>query len=302
MHTRDEDIFAYVRSEARETQRQYEHVLTAHLRKVNALLPPRTEPYLDTRQYPVKATVVIPVRNRERTIKDAVKSALSQTTTFPFNVVVVDNYSTDRTPHEALKAADGDGRVHIMTPPSEDFGIGGCWNFAAACSEAGRYLVQLDSDDVYATAESVQILVDLIDRGPWAMAVGSYRTVDIADDEVPPGDVTHDEWTDENGHNNLLRVSGIGAPRVLATGFLREHAMPNVSYGEDYAAALRVSRTHHIARHFGIVYYARRWEGNSEFDVEPSVARSREVYKDQLRTIELQARTALLRDSHDHLG
>lgn len=302
VRTRDEDIFAYIRPDAREKQREMESVLTDHLVKINALLPPRIQPYVDKRHYALKATVVIPVRNREHTIKDAVTSALSQETTFPFNVVVVDNHSSDATRREALQGAEGDKRLQILTPTREDLGIGGCWNLAARSGAAGRYLVQLDSDDVYATAESVQIIVDVIDGGPWAMAVGSYRTVDMSGNEVPPGDVTHEEWTDENGHNNLLRVSGVGAPRVLATGFLRENPMPNVSYGEDYAVALRASREYHVARHFGIVYNARRWEGNTDYNADPKVVRSRESYKDQLRTFELEARMTLLRASHDHLG
>jgi glycosyltransferase involved in cell wall biosynthesis len=283
-------------------QRELESILTDHLAKINALLSSRHEPYVDHGPYALKATVVIPVQNRERTIKDAVRSALSQETGFPFNVVVVDNHSSDGTKREALNGADGDKRLRIVTPTREDLGIGGCWNLAARSKDIGRYLVQLDSDDVYATTESLQTLVDLVDSGPWAMAVGSYRTVDMNGNDVPPGNVTHEEWTDENGHNNLLRVSGVGAPRVLATGFLRENPMPNVSYGEDYALALRVSRTYHVARHFGIVYYARRWEGNSDYDVDPEVVRSRESYKDQLRTFELEARMALLRRSHDHMG
>ena len=300
-HARIDDIFGYVRTDALEKQREFESVLTDHLVKINALLPPRGKPYVDTTVYPVKATVVIPVRNRERTIKDAVRSALSQKTTFPFNVVVVDNHSTDVTGREARSAANGDERFQILTPPGEGFGIGGCWNLAARSSAAGRYLVQLDSDDVYASTEAVQTLINLIDQGPWAMAVGGYRTVDMNGIEVPPGDVVHAEWTERNGHNNLLRVSGVGAPRVLSTGFLRENPMPNVSYGEDYAVALRVSRTYRVARYFGVLYYARRWEGNTDHDVSATTARSRESYKDQLRTIELEARRALLRARDGHV-
>lgn len=285
-----DDLFGYVRADARIEQAELETVLTDHLRRIGAWLPPRTAPYGDDGPYPVHASVVIPVRNRARTIGDAVASALHQKTGFSFNVLVVDNHSADGTPAQARQAAGGDARLHVIIPDRHDLGIGGCWNVASCSPLAGRFLVQLDSDDVYASDQSLHTMVTLIDSGPWAMAVGAYTTVDMAGREVSPGLVDHREWTAENGHNNLLRVSGIGAPRTLATAFVRAFPFPNVSYGEDYSMALQVSRRHHVARTHECVYLARRWEGNTDHCVRPEVARDREAYKNRLRTMEILAR------------
>ena len=285
-----EDMFGYVRPDALALQTELEAVFTDHLRRIGAWLPPRSERFIDPEEYPVAASVVIPVRDRVHTIGDAVTSSLSQRTSVPFNVLVVDNHSSDGTAARAREA--GDARLQVLTPTRSDLGIGGCWNVAAYSALAGRYLVQLDSDDVFATPESLQTMVYLIASGPWAMAVGAYRTVDIHGRDVAPGLVDHREWTDENGHNNLLRVSGIGAPRVFATGFVRGHPFPNVCYGEDYAMALRVSREFYIARTYDPVYVARRWEGNTDHATPPSVAWEREAYKNRLRTVEVMARAA----------
>ncbi len=282
-----DDLFAYVRAEERAKQAELEVVFTHHLRRVGAHLPPRTAPFVDPATYPVVASVVIPVRNRASTIADAVASALSQVTSFPFNVLVVDNHSTDGT-RGRLRLHDS--RLHVLVPPRSDRGIGGCWNEAARSPYAGRYLVQLDSDDVYASDRALQAMVDCIASGPWAMAVGAYRTVDLSGHEVPPGVVDHAEWTDENGHNTLLRVPGVGAPRAFATGFVRSHPFPNVSYGEDYAMALSASREYHVARTREVLYLARRWEGNTDHAPSPAVARQRERYKIRLRTLEILAR------------
>lgn len=285
-----EDLFGYVRAGTESLQRELETVLTDHLRRVDAWLPPRERRFIDHAVYPVDASVVISVRDRVRTIGDAVSSALSQETDFPFNVLMVDNHSRDDTARKAMEASAGDARLQIIVPGRTDLGIGGCWNVAAFSSRAGRFLVQLDSDDVYASHESLQAMIGLIRSGPWAMAVGAYRTVDMQRVEIPPGLVAHHEWTAENGHNNLLRVSGIGAPRVFATGVVREHPFPNVSYGEDYAVALRVSRDYHIARSFDPVYLARRWEGNTDHLPSAELNRRREAYKNRLRTVEVGAR------------
>jgi len=284
------DMFSYVRAGSSEIQETMEILLTDHLRRTDAYLPPRTQKFHDSSRYPVEASVVIPVKDRKSTIPDAVGSALDQEANFRFNILLVDNHSTDNTAGKAMEAARGNDRLHVVTPERQDLGIGGCWNLAAGNELAGKYLVQLDSDDLYATENSLQSLVDLVRNGPWAMGVGGYKTVDMDGNDVSPGNVTHSEWTEKNGHNNILRVSGVGAPRVIATGFLRENPMPNVCYGEDYALALRLSRHYHMARLREVVYLARRWEGNTDFAVEPSVSRARESYKDHLRTFEIEAR------------
>jgi len=284
------DLFSYVKAGTSGIQKTMETLLTDHLRRTGAYLSPRTQKFHDNSRYPMEASVVIPIKNRESTVPDAVASALAQQTDFQFNILLVDNHSTDNTPGKAIETARGSDRLHVVTPERQDLGIGGCWNLAAGNELAGKYLVQLDSDDVYATEKSLQALVDLVRNGPWAMGVGSYRTVDMDGKDVSPGIVTHSEWTDGNGHNNILRTSGVGAPRVIATKFLRENPMPNVCYGEDYALALRLSRHYRVARLREVVYLARRWEGNTDFAVEPSISRKRESYKDQLRTLEVQAR------------
>lgn len=287
-HLRREDMFGYVRAEARSVQDECECAVTDHLRRIGAWLPPRVGRFVDEAAYPVEASIVIPVRNRVRTIRDAVASALAQRAPFPFGVIVVDNHSTDGT--SAVLGTIADPRLTVLTPTRRDLGIGGCWNAAAACPLAGRYLVQLDSDDVYASDGSLATMVRLVASGPWAMAVGAYRTVDTAGAEVAPGVVAHPEWTDLNGHNNLLRVSGVGAPRVFATALVRANPFPNVSYGEDYAMALRLSREYCIARTHEPLYLARRWEGNTDHATAPPLAREREAYKNRLRTIEVTAR------------
>lgn len=285
----DEDIFSYVRSDEQAVQRDLERALTSHLKEVGAWLPPRTQPFADRDAYPVEASVVIPVKDRRATVMEAVESALNQETTFPFNVIVVDNHSRDGTTDLLRRVRDP--RLHHLVPSRSDLGIGGCWNEAAMFPGAGRYLVQLDSDDLFSCPGALQTMVDLISSGPWGMAVGSYRTVDFHRRELPPGLVDHREWTDENGHNNLLRVSGVGAPRAFSTALVRQVWFPNVSYGEDYAMALRISRTYRVARTFQPLCLVRRWEGNTDAKPSPQVRRSREAFKNRLRTMEVLART-----------
>jgi glycosyltransferase involved in cell wall biosynthesis len=238
--------------------------------------------------FPVKASVVIPVRSRERTILDAVQSALVQSADFKFNVIVVDNHSTDRTT-EILRGIS-DSRVKHIIPERHDLGIGGCWNEAIYSNDCGQYAIQLDSDDLYVNDGVLRRVVAELEAGPYAMVIGSYTIVDFSLKEIPPGLIDHREWTRENGRNNALRINGLGAPRAFNTAVLRRIGFPNVSYGEDYAVALRIGRDYEIGRIYESVYLCRRWEGNSDSALPLEVANRYDLYKDWLRTIEIQAR------------
>jgi glycosyl transferase family 2 len=281
--------FDYVDPRNRDYQIEMERVATAHLKRIGAWLPPDFQNVpAATEKFPVKASVVIPVRNRERTILDAVQSAMRQRTDFDFNVLVVDNHSTDRTT-ELLRGL-GDSRVRHIIPERRDLGIGGCWNEAICSNDCGQYSVQLDSDDLYANDAVLQRIVTELEAGPYAMVIGSYTMVDFSLKEIPPGLIDHREWSRENGRNNALRINGLGAPRAFNTSILRRVGFPNVSYGEDYAVALRISRDYEVGRIYESVYLCRRWEGNSDSALPPEVANRYDQYKDWLRTIELQAR------------
>ncbi len=281
--------FDYVDPRNRGYQLDMERLATEHLRRIGALLPPRFEPVPRADgPFPVEASVVIPVRNRERTILDAVGSALSQQAPFPFNVLVVDNHSTDATT-EMLRGVRDPRLVHVV-PERRDLGIGGCWDEAVFHARCGRYAVQLDSDDLYLDESVLARIVGELESGPYAMVVASYTMVDFALNEIPPGLVDHREWTRENGRNNALRVNGFGAPRAFDTAVLRRVGFPNVSYGEDYAVALRMSRDYEIGRIYESVYLCRRWEGNSDSALPPETQNRYDAYKDWLRTVELAAR------------
>ncbi len=289
MRPADQRQFDYVDPRNRDYQVEMERIATAHLRRIGAWLEPRFQqlPAASERS-PVKASVIIPVRNRERTILDAVRSALAQNTDFEFNVIVVDNHSTDRTT-ELLRGI-GDLRVKHIIPERRDLGIGGCWNEAICSSDCGQYAVQLDSDDLYINDCVLNRIVAELEAGPYAMVIGSYTMVDFSLKEIPPGLIDHREWTRENGRNNALRVNGLGAPRAFNTSILRRIGFPNVSYGEDYAVALRISRDYEIGRIYEPVYLCRRWEGNSDSALPLEVANRYDLYKDWLRTVEIQAR------------
>ena len=286
-----EKQFDYVDPRNRDYQIEMEQIATAHLKRIGAWLAPRFERFeAAADSFPVNASVVIPVRNRERTILDAVRSALAQRADFNFSVIVVDNHSTDRTT-ELLRSL-ADSRVALVIPERKDLGIGGCWNEAIYSKHCGRYAVQLDSDDLYANEGVLGRIVAELEAGPYAMVVGSYTMVDFSLKEIPPGLIDHREWTRDNGRNNALRINGLGAPRAFNTSVLRRIGFPNVSYGEDYAMALRISRDYEIGRIYDSVYLCRRWEGNSDSALPHELANRYDHYKDWLRTIEIEARKA----------
>lgn len=284
-----EKQFDYVDPKNRDYQIEMEEVATAHLKRIGAWLPPQFRAVTRSSEaFPVEASVIIPVRNRERTILDAVRSALSQVTDFPFNVIVVDNHSTDGTT-EMLRSSSDSRLVHRI-PDRHDFGIGGCWNVALASDACGRYAVQLDSDDLYSSEQSLARIVGELQRGPYAMVIGSYTMVNFKLETIPPGLIDHREWTRENGRNNALRINGLGAPRAFDTAVIRGIKFPNVSYGEDYFMGLRISREYEIGRIYDSVYLCRRWEGNSDSALPLETANRYDSYKDGLRTDEILAR------------
>ncbi|MDR1344400.1 MAG: glycosyltransferase [Tannerellaceae bacterium] len=283
--------FDYVSPQNRDVQLEMERACTAHLHKIGAFLTPRHKT-INFREvdFDYEASVIIPVRNRASTITEAVTSVFSQETKFPFNVIVVDNHSTDGTGNILKNMAMNDDRLVYITPRRKDLGIGGCWNYGVNHPMCGRFAIQLDSDDVYGSRFTVQNIVDAFYILQCGMVIGSYTLTDFDMNTIPPGLVDHSEWTPENGHNNALRINGLGAPRAFYTHLLRNIKLPNTSYGEDYAAGLRISREYSIGRIYESLYICRRWEDNS--DASPSLEKINEhnAYKDNLRTWELEAR------------
>lgn len=286
-----EKQFDYVNPAQREVQVEMEQACTAHLRAIGAKLAPRTRSVeLEAGGFPVEASVVIPVKDRAGTIADAVDSALRQRTDFPFNVIVVDNHSTDGTTAVLQKLARTNPSLVHHIPASRELGIGGCWNEAIEHPACGKFVVQLDSDDLYSDEHTLQTIVDAFYREKCAMVIGSYRMVNFRLEEIPPGVIAHREWTAENGHNNALRINGLGAPRAFYTPVVRSIGFPNVSYGEDYAVALAVSREYRIGRIFDALYLCRRWDGNSDAALDVAKQNAYHFYKDKIRTLELKAR------------
>ena len=283
--------FDYVDPRNRTRQLEMERACTRHLRAINAYLHGNECDDINLRQgtFDVEATVVIPVRDRVRTIRDAIRSVLEQQTDFPFNLIVVDNGSTDGTT-EAIQEFAHDPRVIHLIPQRTDLGIGGCWNLAVHDSRAGRFVVQLDSDDLYSGPDTLQRMVDTFYAEGAAMVIGSYRMCDFNLNTLPPGLIDHREWTPQNGRNNALRINGLGAPRAFFTPILRELHIPNTSYGEDYALGLMISRRYRIGRIFDEVYLCRRWEGNSDAALSQEKINRNNTYKDHLRTLEILAR------------
>jgi glycosyltransferase involved in cell wall biosynthesis len=286
-----EKMFDYVDPRNREVQIEMELAFTEHLKDIGAYLEPGFREVEDTgTQFPVEAAVVIPVRNRIRTIRDAVESVLNQKTDFPFHLIVVDNFSTDGTLEALQEMAADDDRIKILVPDRKDLGIGGCWNVAVHSEYCGKYAVQLDSDDVYKDETTLQRVVDVFRAEKCAMIVGSYEMTDVNLQPIPPGLIDHREWTPENGRNNALRINGLGAPRAFYTPVLRELNVPNVSYGEDYALGLAISREYQIGRIYEPIYCVRRWEDNTDASLDITRMNAHNAYKDKLRTFELRAR------------
>ena len=314
-----EKQFDYVDPRNRSRQVEMERACTRHLRALNAYLhgDEYDEVNLSEGEFAVEASVIIPVRNRERTIEDAIRSALSQETSFPFNVIVIDNHSTDgtteiieRVKSEELRVKNKSNNpedksnsdsslftlhsslIHLI-PDRNDLGIGGCWNMAVHHPQVGRFVVQLDSDDLYSSPHTLQRMVDAFYAEGAAMVIGSYRMCDFQLNTLPPGLIDHREWTLQNGRNNALRINGLGAPRAFFTPVLRELQIPNTSYGEDYALGLMISRRYRIGRIFDEVYLCRRWEGNSDAALSQDKINKNNTYKDHLRTLEIKARQQL---------
>ena len=291
--------FDYVNPRNREVQIEMEHAATAHLAEIGAKIDPSyyRRPDFNEQEFDVEASVIIPVYNREKTICDAVNSALQQKASFQFNVIVVDNHSTDKTT-ELLNSIHDERLIHII-PKRTDLGIGGCWNQAINDDRCGRFAVQLDSDDLYSSPKTLQQVVDAFYKQNAAMVIGSYRMCDFELNTLPPGLIDHAEWTDENGPNNALRINGLGAPRAFFTPLLRQIGFPNTSYGEDYALGLIFSRHYRIGRIFTELYLCRRWGGNSDAALSIDKINQNNLYKDQLRSLEILARQQMLQGKQE---
>jgi len=298
---RSETLFAYVDPVNQAVQEEMETVFTDYLKNIGAFIPSHRlhEANEIRKSFPRDVSVIIPVRNRKETIVDAVQSALSQKTDFSFNVIVVDNHSTDGTTVVLSELAMQHPVLKHVVPKRTDLGIGGCWNEAIHSATCGRYAVQLDSDDLYSSPYSLQKLINMFRQGNYAMVIGSYTIVNFGLEEIPPGIIDHREWTDENGHNNALRINGLGAPRAFNTVVIREIGFLNVGYGEDYAAALQISRTYRIGRIYESLYLCRRWPGNTDAALSIEEENRNNAFKDRVRTEEILARQEMNRQVTD---
>lgn len=285
-----EKQFDYVDPKNRQVQIEMEQACTNHLKEIGGYLYPIFRPVdFSSHTFEYEASVIIPVRNRIRTVKDAVRSALDQQTTFPFNVIVIDNHSTDGT-SEVLHELSSDKRLIHVIPERDDLGIGGCWNIGIHHEKCGKFAVQLDSDDVYKDEHSLQIIIDTFYKQKCAMVIGTYMMTNFDMQEIAPGIIDHKEWTPDNGRNNALRINGLGAPRAFYTPILREIKVPNTSYGEDYALGLKISHDYQIGRIYDVIYLCRRWDGNSDAALPVEKINQNNLYKDRLRTWELEQR------------
>ncbi len=289
-----EKLFDYVDPRNRAVQLEMEKACTAHLKRIGGWLEPVFKDVdLTVGEFPVEASVVIPCKNRVKTIGDAIRSALSQKTSFAYNVIVVDDNSDDGTV-DVIRGFAGDPRLVYIAQDMSYHAIGGNWNAAVHHPQCGRFALQLDSDDVYSDENTVQRFVDAFREQDCAMVVGTYRITDFEMRELPPGVIDHREWTPDNGRNNALRVNGFGAPRGFWTPMLREINFPTTKYGEDYAVALRVSREYRIGRIYEVMYNCRRWTGNSDAALDVEAVNRNNLYKDRLRTWELEARIRMI--------
>lgn len=288
-----EKQFDYVDPKNREVQLEMESACSTALIAMGAFLKKKPQMVrIKKGGFPYEVSVIIPVRNRVRTIVDAIRSVFMQQTFFKYNLIIVDNHSTDGTT-ELIKHFDSDARLIHLIPERDDLGIGGCWNEAVAHPLCGKFCVQLDSDDVYSGTDTLQKIVNTFYKEKCAMVIGTYKMTDFDLNEIPPGIIDHREWTEENGRNNALRINGLGAPRAFYTPILRALKMPNVSYGEDYAIGLAVSRTYRIGRIYDVLYLCRRWEDNTDAALDIRKTNEHNAYKDSIRTIEINARKIL---------
>ena len=288
-----EKQFDYVDPRNRDRQIEMEKACTQHLKEIGGYLEPHFKDIdFNQGEFEVEASVIIPVRNRAATIGAAIESVLKQQTKFKFNLIVIDNHSTDGTT-EAIDAFKADGRVVHLVPERNDLGIGGCWNYGVNSKHCGKFAVQLDSDDLYKDEHTLQTIVDAFYEQKCAMVIGSYMMTDFDLNELPPGVIDHKEWTPDNGRNNALRINGLGAPRAFYTPVLRSIGLPNTSYGEDYAMGLNISRHYQIGRIYDVLYLCRRWGGNSDAALSIEKVNANNLYKDRIRTWELEARIAL---------
>jgi len=284
-------MFDYVDPKNREVQVEMEKAATYHLKEIGGYLAPGFDSIsFDEEEFEVEASVIIPVLNRELTVADAIGSVMSQRTAFKFNLILVDNHSTDQTTALVSKLADLHSNLIHVIPDRHDLGIGGCWNVGVHHPRCGKFAVQLDSDDLYSGPDTLQQIVDAFYEQQCAMVIGSYRMCNFQLEEIPPGIVDHREWTPDNGRNNALRINGLGAPRAFYTPVLRRINIPNVSYGEDYGVGLAISRQYQIGRIYQALYLCRRWEDNSDASLSVEASNKHNLYKDRLRTIELTAR------------
>ena len=289
-----EKQFDYVDPKNREVQIEMEKACTTHLKRINAWLKPEFRDIsFDAEEFHFEASVIIPVRNRVKTIGDAINSVLSQETDFSFNLIVIDNHSTDGTTEKIREFSEKDDRVIHIIPDRHDLGIGGCWNEGVFHEKCGKFAVQLDSDDLYIDSKVLDRIVKAFHDQKCAMLVGSYKMVDFNLEDLPPGLIDHREWTPDNGRNNALRINGLGAPRAFYTPVIRQIIVPNVSYGEDYAVGLAISREYRIGRIYEPLYLCRRWEGNTDAALDVNRINAHNLYKDRLRTFELMARKKL---------
>jgi len=286
-----EKQFDYVDPRNRALQIEMEAACTDHLKQIGGYLAPTFKNIeFNESNFPVEVSVIIPIRNRIKTVEDAIKSVLIQKTSFPFNLIIVDNLSTDGTTELIQSYAKQDNRIIHIIPNRNDLGIGGCWNEGVHSDQCGKFAVQLDSDDVYQDENTLQKIVDAFYEQNCAMVVGSYTMTNFAMETIPPGLIDHKEWTPENGRNNALRINGLGAPRAFYTPVLRDIKVPNTSYGEDYALGLRISREYQIGRIYDSLYLCRRWDENSDASLDVVKMNGHNLYKDKIRTVELKAR------------
>lgn len=289
-----EKIFDYVDPKNRAVQVEMEEACTEHLKEIEGYLVPKFKHIeFGEGNFEFEASVIIPVYNRIKTIEDAIKSVLMQKTSFKFNLIIIDNHSSDGTT-ELIKKYSTDPRLIHLIPERKDLGIGGCWNYGVHNASCGKFAIQLDSDDVYSDENTVQKIVDAFYEQNCAMVVGTYMMTNFNMEMIAPGIIDHKEWTPENGRNNALRINGLGAPRAFYTPVLRDIKVPNTSYGEDYALGLRFSREYQIGRIYDVLYHCRRWDDNSDASLDIVKMNAHNVYKDRIRTWELQARVDLL--------